>query len=81
MTRIKAVNPQENYRLEIMLENGNSLNLDMKSRLHTLRFGLLRDTEFFNRAETNGVVISWDNKVELSASEVFDLIKKNYPNI
>jgi hypothetical protein len=38
-------------------------------------FGLLRDEAFFRRAETDGSMIRWDGKVQLSSSEVFEMIK------
>ena len=76
MTQIRKVNSQENYRLEVILENGNSVTLDLTSRLNTLRFGILRDEAIFRCAETDGVVIRWGNKLEISADEVFDLVRK-----
>ncbi|WKY48999.1 DUF2442 domain-containing protein [Eubacteriaceae bacterium ES3] len=76
MTEIKAVKAKENYQLEVNLTNGSMITLNLKPKLETIRFGLLRDEAFFQRAETDGRVISWGNKVELSTSEVFDMIKK-----
>ena len=76
MTNIKEVTPKEDYRLEVTLDNGSTIILNLKPKLDTLRFGLLRDAAFFQRAKTNGMVISWDDKVELSVGEIFDLIKK-----
>ena len=76
MTEIKEVKPRENYQLEVLLSNGGSVTLNLKPKLETIRFGLLRDEAFFHSAETDGTVIRWGNKVELSAGEVFELIKK-----
>lgn len=41
MNRIKAVAPKEDYCLEVQLENGSSVILNLESRLQTLRFGML----------------------------------------
>jgi hypothetical protein len=76
MTEIKEVRPRADYQLEVLLSNGGSVTLNLKPKLQTIRFGLLRDEAFFRRAQTDGTVIRWGNKVELSAGEVFELIKK-----
>ena len=76
MTQIKSVVPKEDYRLEVLLENGSSIILNMTNRLNTVRFGLLVDKEFFGRATTDGDFVRWDNKIEISASEVFQLAQK-----
>ncbi|MEN6325193.1 MAG: hypothetical protein ABFD18_03145 [Syntrophomonas sp.] len=73
MSEIKTVIPGEDYRLEVLFTNGSSVMLDMADRLNTVRFGLLEDKAFFRRATTDGNIISWDNKIEISASEVFQL--------
>ncbi len=76
MSRIKSVTPKEDYRLEVQLDNGSSITLNLESRLQTLRFGLLSDKEFFKTAATDGLCIRWDNKIEISMSEVFQLAQK-----
>ena len=76
MRRIKAVVPKENYQLEVQLENGSSLILNLKSRLQTLRFEMLSDMVLFKKATTNGVCILWEDKIEISMSEVFQLAQK-----
>ena len=76
MTRIKSVTAQDHYRLEVLLANGSSVILDLAGRLNTVRFGLLADKEFFRRATTDGDFVRWDNKIEISASEVFQLAQK-----
>lgn len=76
MSRIQQVLPKEDYRLEIQLENGHCVVLDMKSRLETLRFGMLSDPEFFKQVTTDGSYIRWDENLEISVSEVFQLAQK-----
>jgi len=76
MSHIKEVLPKENYKLEVLLENGSSITLNMESRLETVRFGMLADKTFFNRATTDGSYIRWDNKIEISVNEVFQLAQK-----
>ncbi len=76
MTEIKEVHTQKDYRLEVILDNGSNIVLNMQPKLHTMRFGLLRNPEFFQCAKTDGSMIFWNQKVELSISEVFEMIKK-----
>ena len=73
MRRIKKVIPKEDYCLEVLLENGSSVVLNLASRLQTVRFGVLSDKELFSRATTDGICVRWDKKVEISVDEVFQL--------
>lgn len=76
MSFIKKVMPKDNFRLDIELDNGNSITLNLENRLKTIRFSVLRDEGFFKRATTDGTCISWEGKVEISLSEVFQLMQK-----
>lgn len=76
MVGIKRVVTKEDYRLEVLLENGGSIIVNMTNRLNTVRFGLLEDKEFFGRATTDGDFVRWGNKIEISAREVFQLAQK-----
>lgn len=76
MVQIKNVVPRDGHRLEVVLENGSSITLDFTGRLGTVRFGLLADPVFFSRVETDGTIVKWDNKIEISAGELFQLAQK-----
>lgn len=76
MAHIKSVEPKEDYRLEVTFDNGSSIILNMENRIGTIRFGMLSDKEFFKQATTDGITIRWDNKIEISATEVFQLAQK-----
>ena len=76
MSKITGLAPLEDYRLEVKLDNGSSVTLNLESRLETLRFGMLADKELFKRAVTDGSYIRWDNKVEISVNELFQLAQK-----
>ena len=41
-----------------------------------LRFAFLADPDFFARATTDGHFIRWDDKVEISLTELFQLAQK-----
>jgi len=74
--QIKEVIAKEDYRLEVLLENGSSVILNLESRLDTIRFGLLSDKKFFCCATTDGNFIRWGDIIEISINEVFLLAQK-----
>jgi DNA polymerase III delta prime subunit len=76
MSHIKSVAPKDDYRLDVLLDNGSSVTLNLESRLQTIRFGMLADRAFFERATTDGNYIRWDNMIEISVSELFQLAQK-----
>lgn len=76
MARIATVIPLEDYHLKVVLDNGSSITLNLKPRLHTVRFSILADEAFFKRATSDGLCIFWDNKLEISINEVFQLAQK-----
>lgn len=76
LSQIINVVPKEDYCLEIILDNGSSIHLSLKSRLGTIRFGELTDMELFKKATTDGICINWEGKVEISLSEAFQLAQK-----
>lgn len=47
MSRIVRVIPKEEYCLEVVLDNESSVKLSLKSRIGTIRFGILADQEFW----------------------------------
>jgi hypothetical protein len=76
VSHIKKAIPKEGYCLEVILDNGSSVILNLESRLGTVRFGVLSDMELFYRATTDGSYIRWDNMLEISINEVFQLAQK-----
>lgn len=76
MSYIIKVVPKEAYRLEVQLDNGSSILLSMENRLHTIRFGMLKDKEFFDQVTTDGHYIRWGNLIEVSVHEIFQLVQK-----
>ena len=76
MSRIVSVTPKDDYCLEVALDDGTSVTMDFKSRLHTVRFSILSDKEYFNTVTTDGTFVRWNYKIEISASEVLQLAQK-----
>jgi hypothetical protein len=69
--RILSIRPLEKYRLEVSFSNGNTVILDFKSKLSTIRFQPLKDPSLFQRAVTDGESIRWSELIEISTTEVF----------
>lgn len=76
MNKIKDVIPKEDYRLEVLLENGSSIILNMANRLSNIRFSMLADKKFFQSATTDGDFVRWGYEIEISLNEVFQLAQK-----
>lgn len=76
MVRMVRVVPREDYLLDVELDDGSRVMLSLKSRLGTVRFGMLSDPDFFNKATTDGSYVRWGNTIEISIKEVFQLHQK-----
>lgn len=75
MSQIISVRPRTDYKLEVFLENGSSIVLNLASKLKTVRFGMLADKEFFDKAATDGSYIRWGELIEISITELIQLVK------
>ena len=76
MSRIQSIAIKDEYRLEVQLDNGSSITLNLRSRLGTVRFAQLADPAVFATATTDGSFIRWSTFVEISFSELFQLAQK-----
>lgn len=76
MSQIKSVIPREDYLLEVLFDNGNSIILNFAKRLNTVRFGMLEDKAFFRCVTTDGILIKWEDKIEISANELFQMVQR-----
>lgn len=73
---IKNVTPLSEHRIEVTLDNGHSVTLDFTGKLHTVRFGQLKDKDFFRGVTTDGAFVRWSGLVEISLGEVFEIAQK-----
>jgi hypothetical protein len=76
LSHIQRIRAKENYRLEVVLDNGSSIILNLSGRLRTIRFSPLADPNFFNSAVHQGDFVRWGNQVEISLNELFELARK-----
>ncbi len=73
MGRIVSITPQPQCRIEVTLDTGSTVTLNLEPRLKTARFGRLADEAFFRSATTDGTFIRWGSSIEISLHEVFQL--------
>lgn len=76
MLKISAVSVVKPSCIRLMLTDNEVINVDFSNRLETVRFGHLRDEEFFNTVKTDGEMIRWGNEIEISLSEALTLQEK-----
>jgi hypothetical protein len=76
MIHIEKAVAREEYRLEVVLDSGSTIILNLESKLSTARFSMLREESFFKKVSTDGNFVRWDDKLEISLSELFQLIQK-----
>ena len=73
MPKIIAIHPMSNYLIRIGFDNGTVITLDMKHKFETMRFRELRDKKLFCGAVTDGYCIRWNEFIEISVTEIFEM--------
>lgn len=73
MPVIISIQPMSNYLIKVKFNNGTTLTLDMKHKLKTMRFQQLKDKELFCKAVTDGYCIRWNEFIEISVTEIFEI--------
>ena len=76
MVKMVGVIPKSDRCLEIHFNNHHAVILDLAQKIRTVRFSCLNDETIFENASTDGSFIRWGKKVEISLSEVMQLIQK-----
>lgn len=75
MKIIKAV-PADDYCITIFFDNNNSVTLDMKGKLKTIRFSGLRSEQVFRAAESDGKSLHWPGGISMAVSEILEFVVK-----
>jgi hypothetical protein len=78
MLTIISIQPMKNYTIKARFDNGTALTLDMKHKLKTLRFQQLKDKELFCSAMTDGYSIRWNEFIEISVTEIFEIAQTSF---
>lgn len=72
--RIVNVTPETEQRITVHFDNHHSVTLDMKGRMHTIRFYGLKNEAVFAAATTDGKSIHWPGEVSIAISEILELV-------
>jgi hypothetical protein len=76
MGKIIEVIAGDDYLLTVRLENNNIIILNMKKKLHTIRFSEIRDRKVFGLAATDGKAIYWPGGLSLTLNEIMEIAVK-----
>ena len=74
----KSVRALPDFHLEVVMQTETIILFDFHTRLNTVRFGKLRDEEFFRSVTTDGLYLIFHKDgrvpVRITASEFIDLV-------
>lgn len=74
----KNVHALPDYQLEVTMETGTTIYFDFRTRLDTVRFGMLKDKDLFRSVYTDGNYLIFNKvgkmPVKISASDFMDLV-------
>lgn len=73
MLLIVKVQPMSEYLVKVDFNNGNSLILNLENKIKTIRFQQLKDTELFEKVTTDGYCIHFNDFIEISTTELFNI--------
>jgi Protein of unknown function (DUF2442). len=76
MTKITSVSVGDDYLLTVRLNNNRTVTVDLKQKLHTVRFSELKDKELFRAVRTDGKAVYWPGGTSLAISELLELAAK-----
>lgn len=78
MPIIISIQPMSNYIIKVRFNNGTTVTLDMKHKLKTMRFQQLKDKKLFCSAVTDGYCIRWNEFIEMSVTEIFEMAQVSF---
>jgi hypothetical protein len=73
MEMITTVIPRDEFMLTVSLGNGRTVTVDLRQKLHTVRFGELRDRQVFAAARTDGKAVYWPGGLAIAIGEIMEL--------
>lgn len=74
--KIEKIIPGEGYLITVLFDNKQSVTVDLKDKLKTVRFSELRKQAVFYSAITDGRAILWPGGLSMAISEIQDLAGK-----
>ena len=76
MEKIKSIKFLDDYKITGELDDGHKFSYDLQPKLHTARFAMLRDMEFFKSGKlVDNTYIKWNNFITLQNYELLSIKK------
>lgn len=72
MKEVIKITPLQNYRLELVFNDGKKKIKDMNPYLEKGIFKKLKNTAFFNSAKIMYGAVSWNGEIELCADSLYE---------
>lgn len=72
MREVIKVTPLEDYKLELVFDDGKRKIKDMNPYLEKGIFKELKDRTFFNSVKIMYGAVSWDERIELCADSLYE---------
>ncbi len=69
--RVKSVNPTQDYLLEIIFNNGEKKNFDLKPYLNFGLFKELKDFTQFQTAKVKLGTVTWNNGLDICPDTLY----------
>lgn len=66
------VKPLNNYMLELIFDNGEKKQFDVKPYFKFKPFEELKDTKKFNKVKIAGLSIEWENGADICPDELYN---------
>ena len=70
--RVRAVEPKENYKLEIEFSNGEVGVFDCEPLLNFGVFQELRNLEYFKQVSASGGTVVWPNEQDICPDTLYE---------
>ena len=72
---IKKVLPMQGYRLQMEMESGSTVIVDLSNKLRTAKYAELADKALFQTATTDGDYVIWGSgRVRLTVFELMEVV-------
>lgn len=74
LSRLTSATPLNDYLLDITLENGSKMLLNLQRKTLTARFGVLKDPAVWALAATDGYSIHWGELLSITLTEALEIL-------
>ena len=77
--KVVSVNPLSGYKLQVTFDDGVSGVIDLKNFIKNGIFSVLQNEDLFNKANSTGYSIAWNEELEIDSLTVYAEILNKDP--